>query len=42
MVQLSIGLGLLGLIALAVLVTAFVCYRLMYVAPPRRIVKEDE
>ena len=35
MVLLWIGLGLVGFLALAVLITAYVCYRMMYKAPKR-------
>ena len=42
MVFLWIGLGLVGLIALAVLITAYVCYRLMLYSKPRRVLGEDE
>ena len=37
-----ITLGILGFLALAVLVTAYVCHRMMYRAPARRILGEDE
>ena len=42
MVFLWIGMGLVGLIALAVLITAYVCYRLMLYSKPRRVLGEDE
>ena len=37
-----ITLGILGFLALAVLVTAYVCHCMMYRAPARRILGEDE
>ena len=37
-----ITLGILGFLVLAVLVTAYVCHRMMYRAPARRILGEEE
>ena len=37
-----ISLGVIGFFCIAVLITAFVCYRMMYVTPPRRRLKADE
>ena len=42
MVFLWIGLGLLGFLILAVLITAFVCYRIMLYSKPRRMPGEGE
>ena len=42
MVFLWIGLGLLGFLILAVLITAFVCYRIMLYSKPRRMPREGE
>ena len=42
MVFLWIGLGIVGFLVLAVLVTAYVCYRMMYRAPARRILGAEE
>ena len=42
MVFLWIGLGLAGSVALAILITAYVCYRLMFYSKPRVMPGEDE
>ena len=42
MVGLRIGLGVLGFLALAVLVTAYICYRRMFYSPPRHMPGEGE
>ena len=42
MIGLWITLGVLGFLALAVLVTAYICYRLMLYSPPRHMPGEDE
>lgn len=42
MIFLWIGLGIAGLLAVAILVTAYICYRLMLYAKPRRVWGEDE
>ena len=39
---LEITLGIIGFLALAVLITAYVCHRMMYRAPARRILGKDE
>ncbi len=36
------ALGIIGFLALAILITAYVCHRMMYRAPARRILGEDE
>ncbi len=37
-----ISLSIVGFLALSVLITAYVCYRMMYRTPPRRVLKADE
>ena len=37
-----ISLGVIAFLAASVLVTAYVCYRIMYRTPPRRVLQSDE
>ncbi len=37
-----ISLGVVGFPAVSILVTAYVCYRIMYRTPPRRVLEADE
>ena len=42
MIFLWIGLGIVGFLAVAILLTAFICYRLMLYSKPRRVLGPDE